>query len=171
MLCSLKAFDGSVDKMMPGKSYSTPTLQNLFNGSKLNNVNWGKGGNARSSRTTNSHDNRLTRDIGVQFNAVEFKRSTDELKLHASIEEKMKKTAKKKRKSGLNSQEPVAEHEEEVEMDFTFYESASARKRTATAEEKERALNTTKVFEPPNPFYQVVLRPSYLYRGSIMVSP
>ena len=84
----------------PGKSYTPPALQNLFNGSKLNSVNWGDGGNALSSRVANSLDNQLTRDIGVQFNAVEFKRSTDELKLRASFEEKAKKTARKKRKSG-----------------------------------------------------------------------
>ena len=98
-----QALTGSVDKMMPGKSYTPPALQNLFNGSKLNSINWGEGGNAHSSRIANSLDNRLTRDIGLQFNAVEFKRSTEELKLRASIEERMKKTTKKKRKSGLSS--------------------------------------------------------------------
>ncbi|KAK7302658.1 hypothetical protein RJT34_13551 [Clitoria ternatea] len=103
MLCSLKAFVGSVDKMMPGKSCSTPTLQNLFNGSKLNNVNWER--------------------VGMPV--------LQGLLIHMIID----------------SQEPATEHEEEVEMDFTFYKSASARKRTATAEEKERALNTTKAFE------------------------
>lgn len=55
-------------------------------------------------------------------------------------------------------------------MRFRFYESASARKRTVTAEERERAVNTAKAFEPSNPFCRVVLRPSYLYRGCIMVS-
>jgi len=55
-------------------------------------------------------------------------------------------------------------------MRFRFYESASARKRTVTAEERERAINAAKAFEPPNPFCRVVLRPSYLYRGCIMVS-
>lgn len=99
-----QALAGSVDKMMPGKSYNTPpALQNLFNGSKLNSINWGEGGNAHSSRIANSLDNRLTRDIGLQFNAVEFKRSTEELKLRASMEERMKKTTRKKRKSGLSS--------------------------------------------------------------------
>ncbi|KAK7312382.1 hypothetical protein VNO77_36191 [Canavalia gladiata] len=166
-----KAVAGSVDKMNPAKSYTPPALQNLFNGSKLNSVNWGEGGNAHSSRTANSLDNRLTRDIGVQFNAVEFKRSTEELKLRASIEERIKKTARKKRKSGLDGQEPPAEHEEEVEMRFRFYESASARKRTVTAEERERAINAAKAFEPSNPFCRVVLRPSYLYRGCIMYLP
>lgn len=55
-------------------------------------------------------------------------------------------------------------------MRFRFYESASARKRTVTAEERERAINAAKAFEPANPFCRVVLRPSYLYRGCIMVS-
>lgn len=50
-----------------------------------------------------------------------------------------------------------------------FYESASARKRTVTAEERERAVNAAKTFEPTNPYFRVVLRPSYLYRGCIMV--
>lgn len=162
-----KALAGSVDKMTPGKSYTPPALQNLFNGSKLNSINWGEGGNAHSLRSAS--DNRMTRDIGVQFNAVEFKRSTEELKLRASIEERIKKTARKKRKS--EGQDPSAEHEEEVEMRFRFYESASARKRTATAEERERAINAAKAFEPPNPFCRVVLRPSYLYRGCIMYLP
>ncbi|KAL2328895.1 hypothetical protein Fmac_022322 [Flemingia macrophylla] len=162
-----KAFAGSVDKMTPVKSYTPPALQNLFNGSKLNSINWGEGGNTHSSRSSN--DNGLTRDIGVQFNAVEFKRSTEELKLRASIEERIKKNARKKRKS--EGQEPSAEHEEEVEMRLRFYESASARKRTVTAEERERAINAAKAFEPPNPFCRVVLRPSYLYRGCIMYLP
>lgn len=60
--------------------------------------------------------------------------------------------------------------DEEAEARYRFYESASARKRTVTAEERERALNAAKMFEPANPFCRVVLRPSYLYRGCIMVS-
>jgi hypothetical protein len=65
--------------------------------------------------------------------------------------------------------EPPSEHEDEVEMRNRFYESASARKRTVTAEEREKAMNEAKAFEPSNPFCRVVLRPSYLYRGCIMV--
>ncbi|XP_061374999.1 B3 domain-containing transcription factor VRN1-like [Gastrolobium bilobum] len=164
-----KVFPGSVDKLTPAKSYTPPALHNLFNGSKLNSINWGEDGNALSSRSANSLDNQLTRDIGVQFNAVEFKRSTEELKLRTSIEERVKKTVRKKRKS--DGHEPSAEHEEEAEMRLRFYESASARKRTVTAEERERAINAAKAFEPSNPFCRVVLRPSYLYRGCIMYLP
>lgn len=69
----------------------------------------------------------------------------------------------------VDGQEPSSDNEEEVHMRFRFYESASARKRTVTAEERERAINAAKAFEPLNPFCRVVLRPSYLYRGCIMV--
>ncbi|XP_061376314.1 B3 domain-containing transcription factor VRN1-like [Gastrolobium bilobum] len=166
-----KAFAGSVDQLTPGKSH-TPSLQNLFNGgSKLNRVNWGDSASAFSSKGANSQDIQSTRDIGVQFNAVEFKRSTEELKLRYSNEEGVNKTVRRKRKSDPDGEEPSAEHEEEAEMRYRFYESASARKRTVTAEERERAINAAKAFEPPNPFCRVVLRPSYLYRGCIMYLP
>ncbi|OIV99447.1 hypothetical protein TanjilG_17257 [Lupinus angustifolius] len=165
-----KVLPGSVD-IKPGKSNTPPAVQNLFNGSKLNSVNWGEGGGVLSSRGSDTLDSQLTRDIGVQFNAVEFKRSTEELKLRASIEEKVKKTERKKRKSAHEGQESYAEHGEETEIRNRFYESASARKRTVTAEERERAINAAKTFEPDNPFCRVVLRPSYLYRGCIMYLP
>ncbi|KAL2347861.1 hypothetical protein Fmac_001861 [Flemingia macrophylla] len=168
-----KVFAGSVDQLTPAKSH-TPALQNLFNGgSKLNRVNWGDGGSAFSLKGSNSQGNQsTTRDIGVQFNAVEFKRSTEELKLrYSSNEEAVNKTAKKKRKSEPNGEEPSGENEDEAEMRYRFYESASARKRTVTAEERERAINAAKAFEPTNPFCRVVLRPSYLYRGCIMYLP
>ncbi|MED6168380.1 hypothetical protein PIB30_011002 [Stylosanthes scabra] len=159
------------NKYTPVKNYTPPPLQNLFNGSKLNSVNWGDSTNPLSSRSANSLDGRSTRDIGVQFNAVEFKRSTDELKFRtpgSSVEER-KKTPRKKRKS--DGQELVVYQDEEAEMRFRFYESASARKRTVAAEERERAVNAAKAFEPLNPFCRVVLRPSYLYRGCIMYLP
>ncbi|XP_016178166.1 B3 domain-containing transcription factor VRN1-like [Arachis ipaensis] len=122
---------------------SKPALQNLFNGSKLNSVNWGEGGNALPAKSA--------RDIGFQFNAIEFKKSTDELKLCASFEEKAKKTARKKRKSKPGSakgQEASDEQKEEREMRIRLYESASARKRTVTAEEREKVVNEAKAFEP-----------------------
>ncbi|XP_057439827.1 B3 domain-containing transcription factor VRN1-like isoform X1 [Lotus japonicus] len=124
----------------------------------------------------NSQGNHSTRDIGVQFNVVEFKRSFEELKLrYPNNGEGVSKTVKRKRKSEpktVDGQEPSAENEEEEEMRYRFYESASARKRaTVTAEERERAVNEAKAFEPANPFCRVVLRPSYLYRGCIMYLP
>ncbi|OIW08687.1 hypothetical protein TanjilG_03363 [Lupinus angustifolius] len=161
--------DGGSVEFLDLPSSTPPALPN--NGSKLNSINWGEGGGVLSSRDADSLDRQLTRDIGVQFNAVEFKRSTEELKSCASIEEKVKKTVRKKQKSGLQAQDPSTEHGEETEVRNRFYESASARKRTVTAEERESAINAAKAFEPDNPFCHVVLRPSYLYRGCIMYLP
>ncbi|XP_019056858.1 PREDICTED: B3 domain-containing protein REM19-like isoform X2 [Tarenaya hassleriana] len=81
-----------------------------------------------------------------------------------------KKRGRKKKNpdSGINSSTP---HGDDLENRSKFYESASARKRTVTAEERDRAISTAKAFEPANPFFRVVLRPSYLYRGCIMYLP
>ncbi|OAY25454.1 hypothetical protein MANES_17G096200v8 [Manihot esculenta] len=116
--------------------------------------------------------NQATRDVGVQFNAIEMKNYADDVKFYVPDGEiqKPKKQGRKKRKIDPNEQQPPASQEDEAEMRFRFYESASARKRTVTAEERERAINAAKAFEPINPFCRVVLRPSYLYRGCIMDS-
>ncbi|XP_058761411.1 B3 domain-containing transcription factor VRN1-like [Vicia villosa] len=168
-----KVFPGSVDQLTPGKNH-TPSLHNLFNGgSKLNRVNWGDIDGTLSSKVAIQS----TRDIGVQFNASEFKKSTEEVKIRYSNEEGLnssdtKKSSRKKRKSDPSAQEgSSAENEEDADSRYRFYESASARKRTVTAEERERAINESKTFEPTNPFCRVVLRPSYLYRGCIMYLP
>ncbi|KAJ9135587.1 hypothetical protein P3X46_032753 [Hevea brasiliensis] len=117
--------------------------------------------------------NQGTRDVGVQFNAIEMKNYADDVRFYIPDGEmqKPKKRGRKKLKIDPNEQQPSALQEEEADMRFRFYESASARKRTVTAEERERAINAAKAFEPINPFCRVVLRPSYLYRGCIMYLP
>ncbi|KAL5788441.1 hypothetical protein ACOSP7_005390 [Xanthoceras sorbifolium] len=130
------------DQLTLNKNINSPGLQNLFSGSKYNNsINYASEGNLHQFR-----------DGGSQ---------------------KLKKAGRKKRKIDPNNPDSSAqdEHEEDADMRFRFYESASARKRTVTAEERERAINAAKAFEPINPFCRVVLRPSYLYRGCIMYLP
>ncbi|KAG4160107.1 hypothetical protein ERO13_D02G213000v2 [Gossypium hirsutum] len=84
---------------------------------------------------------------------------------------KLKKPGRKKQKFQPSEEDSSLGHEDDMEMRNRFYESASARKRIVTAEERERAINAAKAFEPTNPFCRVVLRPSYLYRGCIMYLP
>ncbi|PON53050.1 B3 DNA binding domain containing protein [Trema orientale] len=169
-----KLFGERAEQMTSGKVFNPPSLQNLFNGSKLNCINWGNEGNLHPAKGAGNFqaENQLTRDIGVQFNVMEPKKSADEVKLQNSEEDirKTKKAGRKKRKIESNGQESSI-RPDETDMRFRFYESASARKRTVTAEERERAINTAKTFEPTNPFCRVVLRPSYLYRGCIMYLP
>ncbi|KAJ9135586.1 hypothetical protein P3X46_032753 [Hevea brasiliensis] len=144
-----KVFDERLDQMTINKSYNPPALQNLFHESKLNYINWSDEGNLQ-----------LSKDASIS---------------HATNQDgemqKPKKRGRKKLKIDPNEQQPSALQEEEADMRFRFYESASARKRTVTAEERERAINAAKAFEPINPFCRVVLRPSYLYRGCIMYLP
>ncbi|GAV84812.1 B3 domain-containing protein [Cephalotus follicularis] len=171
-----KVFDDRHDQLTSRKNYNSTEMQNLSSGSKLNNsINWATEGNLHLSKGGNSSlsTNRSGRDLGVQLNYVGRQNVANEGKLYSPREEtpKVKKSGRKKRKIDPNEQVSSAQDEEEVEMRFRFYESASARKRTVTAEERERAVNAAKAFEPPNPFCRVVLRPSYLYRGCIMYLP
>ncbi|MBA0727298.1 hypothetical protein Golax_000298, partial [Gossypium laxum] len=125
----------------------SPALQNLFGGSKLNNcINWGGDANLQTSKGVN---NQPIRGMAFHFYAIELKKIL-------------------LMKSNCILQVQV---QYDVDMRFRCYESASARKRTVTAEERERAINAAKAFEPTNPFCRVVLRPSYLYRGCIMYLP
>lgn len=91
------------DQLTPGKGFSPPLLQNLFNGSKLKNcINWSNEGNLHPGKVAGSlyAGNQSTRDIGVQFNVVDIKKPVDEVKLHNSEEnvQRIKKSMKKKRK-------------------------------------------------------------------------
>ncbi|KAJ8763417.1 hypothetical protein K2173_002300 [Erythroxylum novogranatense] len=159
---------------LDSKTYNAPVLQKLFNESKLNYVNWYGEGNPHVQKGTNFTDaaSQPRRDIGSQFSAVEHKSPVEEVKMYRPGGElhKTKKSGRKRRKMEPYEQ-LSAQHEDDSEMRFRFYESASARKRTITAEERERAINAAKAFEPVNPFCRVVLRPSYLYRGCIMYLP
>lgn len=157
-----KAVNSSVDQLTLSRGYNSMHLQNLFNGT----VHQQKGG-------ANSHAGmRPIEDIVIQAGGIKFK-SEDEVKVQSADQStrKIKKSSKKKRKNDPNEPMPSALQEEDGEMRFRFYASASTRKRLVTAEEREKAINAAKMFEPSNPFCRVVLRPSYLYRGCIMYLP
>ncbi|XP_062022842.1 B3 domain-containing transcription factor VRN1 [Rosa rugosa] len=164
-----RLFGDSANQLTTGKNYSPPSLQNLFNGAKHN---WTDAGKLHTPKVAALQEgNNSTQDNGTQHK--KSKKTVDEVKSCTPGEgtESVKKTVRKRRKRDPNAQESSAQHEQDVEIRFRFYESASARKRTVTAEERERAVNTAKTFEPVNPFCRVVLRPSYLYRGCIMYLP
>ncbi|KAH0977658.1 hypothetical protein GBA52_027377 [Prunus armeniaca] len=148
-----KLFGDCANQPIPGKDYNPPALQNLFNGSKPKNcTNWPDAGNPHPSKGSSLQaGNQSSREIGVQFNVTELKKTVDEVKLRSSGEDirSMKKTMRKKRKLDPTVQESSSQHEKEVEIRFRFYESASARKRTVTAEERERAINAAKTICHP----------------------
>ncbi|KAJ8766653.1 hypothetical protein K2173_001173 [Erythroxylum novogranatense] len=162
---------GSSPPDLDNKSYNTPVLQKFFNESKLNYVNWYGEGNPHIPKGTSFAQvaNLPPRDVGIHSATFEHKHSADEGKIHSPGGE-FQKPKKRGRKRKIDPNQ-LSSHEDESEMRASFYESASARKRTITSEERERAVNAAKAFEPVNPFCRVVLRPSYLYRGCIMYFP
>lgn len=98
-----KLFADCSDQLTQGKGFNPPSLQNLFNGSKQKNcINWGNEGNLHPAKVAGSLQpgNQSTRDIGVQFNVMELKRSVDEVKFQNSEAnvQKIKKCIRKKRK-------------------------------------------------------------------------
>jgi hypothetical protein len=98
-----KRFGERGDQLTPSKSYTPPSLQNLFNGSQLkNSFNWVGEGNLHLFKGVNKSPGEIqpSRDIGIQFNAVELKKSLDEVKLRNPGQEiqTIKKTVRKKRK-------------------------------------------------------------------------
>jgi hypothetical protein len=171
-LADNKVFGEHVNHLTLSKGYDPSAAQMCSGSAKVNNsINWVGEGNLHLLKVANSSlaANQSTSDVGFQLDEVDFK---NVVKSHSAGQETVK-GKKRGRKKKIDSDEkmPFTENEEEADMHYRFYESASARKRTVTAEERERAINAAKAFEPANPFCRVVLRPSYLYRGCIMYLP
>lgn len=97
-----KVLDERLDQMTINKSYNPPALQNLFHESKLNYINWSGEGNVHLSKgdSISQVTNQATRDVGVQFNAIEMKNYADDVKFYVPDGEiqKPKKQGRKKRK-------------------------------------------------------------------------
>ncbi|KAK4752123.1 hypothetical protein SAY87_020921 [Trapa incisa] len=154
----------SIDQLSLSQSFNPTPLQSLFNG----NVH------PPAKNVLQLHPAvRPTAQEALYSGGVRVKSPEEEGKMLPQGEEgkKTKKRGRKKRKIGSNEPIPSNEPNEESETRYKFYASASTRKRTVTAEERERAINAAKMYEPHNPFCRVVLRPSYLYRGCIMYLP
>ncbi|KAK1559681.1 hypothetical protein Q3G72_017220 [Acer saccharum] len=70
----------------------------------------------------------------------------------------------------LNDLDSSTQDEREEEV-CRFSGSSSATKRTATTEERERAIEAAKAFEPANPFCSVVMRSTYVQKWCFMYLP
>ncbi|KAI4375718.1 hypothetical protein MLD38_013552 [Melastoma candidum] len=165
-----KAIGGSsaaADHLTLNRGFAPMTMHNLFNG----NMHHQQQKNALGSHAAGM---RAIPDIIVQAGGIKFRSGEDDVKMSSPSDQVMKKVKKPRKKWKSDPNLPMSgtpTDSESSESRFRFYASASTRKRTVTAEERERAINAAKTFEPDNPFCRVVLRPSYLYRGCIMYLP
>lgn len=70
--------------------------------------------------------------------------------------------------------EPLGKHKlEPVELPKgrTSCKTYTRRGRALTSEEKKSTLRAAEIFKSNNPFFKVVLRPSYVYKSLLLVKP
>ncbi|XP_034917049.1 B3 domain-containing transcription factor VRN1 isoform X2 [Populus alba] len=106
-----------------------------------------------------------SRDIGTQFNGMELTSTEDGA--GSIIPCITRKTRGRKRKSENSIQN--------VKLKSTHVrntsETLTRRRRAVTPEEKERTIRAAHMFRSDNPFFRVILRPSYVYRGFLLHIP
>ncbi|PNT41283.1 hypothetical protein POPTR_004G147000v4 [Populus trichocarpa] len=106
-----------------------------------------------------------SRDIGTQFNGMELTSTEDGA--GSVIPGITRKTRGRKRMSENSIQN--------VKLKSTHVrntsETLTRRRRAVTPEEKERTIRAAHMFRSDNPFFRVILRPSYVYRGFLLHIP
>ncbi|KAF9684240.1 hypothetical protein SADUNF_Sadunf04G0097300 [Salix dunnii] len=111
-----------------------------------------------------------SRDIGTQFNGGEL----------ASVEDGVGSiisgiTAKTRGSKRMNADKHESLGIQNMKQKSTRVKNTSEtltrRQRAVTPEEKEGTIRAAHMFRPDNPFFQVILRPSYVYRGFLLHIP
>ncbi|CAL5377268.1 unnamed protein product [Camellia sinensis] len=146
---------GHAAKMFPYVQYTGGN----FNGADLKNSHYkANGGNLHVDIGRSVA--RSTRDIGIQCSNTEFMTTAYENRLH-SLNQRHEITRKRKRESG------PSKHGSEVQIPGTETSRGTFLRKwkVVTPEEKERVLNTSKLFQSEYPFCRVILRRSYVYKG------
>ncbi|KAA3463509.1 B3 domain-containing transcription factor VRN1-like [Gossypium australe] len=90
-----------------------------------------------------------TQDKGIQFNGVELTSIGDEV---------------------MDEHEPFPRFKVKEELPAPNSPSVLRRRRDVTTEEKQGAFHAASMFKPDNPFCRIILRPSYVYKGVLLVS-
>ncbi|KAF9684237.1 hypothetical protein SADUNF_Sadunf04G0097000 [Salix dunnii] len=114
-----------------------------------------------------------SRDIGTQFNGGELASAEDGV--GSIISGITAKTRGSKRMSENNADKHESLGIQNMKQKSTRVKNTSEtltrRQRAVTPEEKERTIRAAHMFRPDNPFFQVILRPSYVYRGFLLHIP
>lgn len=141
-----------------------------------------------------------TRDKGIQFSGVEVELTSTADEGESDFLNETQKNIKKSEQetelsklhelksflyrvflidfSHAKSLKDMNEHESlgkgevnEVLRDMRAPRYVPRRQREVTREEKQNAFRAASMFNPDNPFCRIVLRPSYVYNGILLVSP
>ncbi|KAH8510799.1 hypothetical protein H0E87_008362 [Populus deltoides] len=106
-----------------------------------------------------------SRDIGTQFNGMELTSTEDGA---GSIIPGITRKTRGRKRMSENSIQNVKLKSTHVR---NTSETLTRRRRAVTPEEKERTIRAAHMFRSDNPFFRVILRPSYVYRGFLLHIP
>lgn len=106
-----------------------------------------------------------SRDIGTQFNGMELTSTEDGA---GSIIPGITRKTRGRKRMSENSIQNVKLKSTHVR---NTSETLTRRGRAVTPEEKERTIRAAHMFRSDNPFFRVILRPSYVYRGFLLHIP
>uniref|UniRef100_A0A6M2EPM6 TF-B3 domain-containing protein n=1 Tax=Populus davidiana TaxID=266767 RepID=A0A6M2EPM6_9ROSI len=106
-----------------------------------------------------------SRDIGTQFNGMELTSTEDGA---GSIIPCITRKTRGRKRMSENSIQNVKLKSTHVR---NTSETLTRRRRAVTPEEKERTIRAAHMFRSDNPFFRVILRPSYVYRGFLLHIP
>ncbi|XP_011005669.1 PREDICTED: B3 domain-containing transcription factor VRN1-like [Populus euphratica] len=106
-----------------------------------------------------------SRDIGTQFNGMELTSTEDGA---GSIIPGITRKTRGRKRMSENSIQNVKLKSTHVR---NTSEALTRRRRAVTPEEKERTIRAAHMFRSDNPFFRVILRPSYVYRGFLLHIP
>ncbi|XP_050233171.1 B3 domain-containing transcription factor VRN1-like isoform X2 [Mercurialis annua] len=130
--------------------------------------NWDISGNSRDKMIQRMEHVRHSRDIGVQFNENDFTCTDKKVDSPVSGEVQGRTRRRKRRIGDPNVQVQASRKASSMKI---ASEALTRRWRAVTAEEKQRALRASEMFKPNNPFFRIVLKPSYVYRGFLLHVP
>ncbi|KAJ9152916.1 hypothetical protein P3X46_026424 [Hevea brasiliensis] len=115
-----------------------------------------------------------SQDIGVQVDESELIRTADKVGLPV-LGEAEGRTRRRKQRTDPIEHEPIIKQEvDEIPICTSTNiasETFTRRWRPVTPEEKRRTISAADKFKSDNPFFKVILRPSYVYRGFLLHIP
>ncbi|XP_015574597.2 B3 domain-containing transcription factor VRN1 isoform X3 [Ricinus communis] len=165
-------FDLTVSEIRyPGSgnpSHTTaPSRSMLFD--KFVHSKWTVTGNYEASREMllSRKDAYDSQDIDVQLNGSEFITQAGSPVL-GEAEGRTRSGKLRTKIPNVDGQEQVDKRSPSMKI---ACEALTRRWRAVTPEEKQRTICAAHTFKPDNPFFRVILRPSYVYRGFLLHIP
>eukprot|EP00257_Ricinus_communis_P016424 XP_015574594.1 B3 domain-containing transcription factor VRN1 isoform X1 [Ricinus communis] len=146
---------------------TAPSRSMLFD--KFVHSKWTVTGNYEASREMllSRKDAYDSQDIDVQLNGSEFITQAGSPVL-GEAEGRTRSGKLRTKIPNVDGQEQVDKRSPSMKI---ACEALTRRWRAVTPEEKQRTICAAHTFKPDNPFFRVILRPSYVYRGFLLHIP